>query len=64
MNTELYPYQREALSHLQQRLQDGWRRLYIELPTGTGKSTIAADFAGQRLSSQDFAPNPCLFTLT
>jgi superfamily II DNA or RNA helicase len=48
MNTELHPYQREALSHLQQRLEGGWRRLYIELPTGTGKSTIAAAFAEQR----------------
>jgi superfamily II DNA or RNA helicase len=50
MNTELRPYQREALSHLQHRLEDGWRRVYIELPTGTGKSTIAAAFAAQRLT--------------
>jgi superfamily II DNA or RNA helicase len=48
MNTELYPYQRKALSPLQQRLEDGWQRLYIELPTGTGKSTSATAFAEQR----------------
>jgi len=48
MKTKLHPYQHEALVHLQQRLEEGWRRLHIELPTGTGKSTIATAFAKQR----------------
>ena len=49
MRTDLRDYQREALRHLHQRVQSGCQRLYIELPTGTGKSTIAAAFAKQRL---------------
>jgi superfamily II DNA or RNA helicase len=36
------PYQRLALYHLR-------RCLYVDLPTGTGKSAIAAEFASQRL---------------
>ena len=49
MGTELRRYQLDALAHLHRRIHDEWRRLYIDLPTGTGKSTIAAAFAAQRL---------------
>lgn len=49
MITDLRDYQREALRHLHQRVQSGCRGMYVELPTGTGKSTIAAAFAAQRL---------------
>jgi superfamily II DNA or RNA helicase len=49
MGTELRDYQLDALSHLHRRIHDEWRRLYVDLPTGTGKSTIAAAFAAQRL---------------
>src|SRR5438270_5407505 len=49
MGTELRTYQLDALSHLHRRVQGEWWRLYVELPTGTGKSTIAAAFALQRL---------------
>src|SRR5947199_7812280 len=45
----LRPYQRLALYHLRRCLEAGVRCLYVELPTGTGKSTIAAAFAAQRL---------------
>jgi superfamily II DNA or RNA helicase len=45
----LRPYQRLALYHLRRCLEAGVRRLYVDLPTGTGKSTIAAAFAAQRL---------------
>lgn len=48
MVTDLRPYQLDALYHLRRRLEVGWRLLYIELPTGTGKSTIAAALAAQR----------------
>ena len=44
----LRPYQRLALYHLRRCLEAGVRRLYVELPTGTGKSTIAAAFADRR----------------
>jgi len=50
METQLRPYQQLALFHLQRCLEaDAWR-LYVDLPTGTGKSTIAAAFAAQRLT--------------
>jgi superfamily II DNA or RNA helicase len=45
----LRPYQRLALYHLRRCLEAGVRRLYVELPAGTRKSTIAAAFAAQRL---------------
>lgn len=49
MVIHLRPYQRLALYHLQRSLEVGGWRQYIDLPTGTGKSTIAAAFAAQRL---------------
>src|SRR5260370_42606481 len=45
----LRPYQRLALSHLRRSLEAGTWRQYLDLPTGTGKSTLAAAFAAQRL---------------
>jgi len=50
MVTQLRPYQRFALYHLQRCLEAGGWRLYVDLPTGTGKSTIATAFAAQRLA--------------
>ena len=41
-------YQRLALDHLDQRIQAGFRRLYVTLPTGTGKSLILALLASRR----------------
>ncbi len=41
----LRPYQRLALHHIHQRLHQGEHRLYISLPTGTGKSVILAALA-------------------
>jgi superfamily II DNA or RNA helicase len=49
MVMHLRPYQRLALYHLRRCLEAGVRRLYVDLPTGTGKSTIAAAFAAQQL---------------
>src|SRR5947209_604791 len=49
MVTHLRPYQRLALYHLRRSLDAGAWRQYVDLPTGTGKSTIAATFAAQRL---------------
>ena len=49
MVTHLRPYQRLALYHLRKGLEAGAWRQYLDLPTGTGKSTIAAAFAAQRL---------------
>ncbi len=43
------PYQRLALYHLRRCLEAGVWRQYLDLPTGTGKSTLAAAFAAQRL---------------
>src|SRR5205085_12318892 len=49
MVIHLCPYQRLALYHLRKGLEAGAWRQYLDLPTGTGKSTIAAAFAAQRL---------------
>src|SRR5260370_40457898 len=49
MVIHLRPYQRLALSHLRRSLEAGTWRQYLDLPTGTGKSTLAAAFAAQRL---------------
>ncbi|HZR39420.1 MAG TPA: DEAD/DEAH box helicase family protein [Ktedonobacteraceae bacterium] len=42
---ELRNYQRLALCHVQQRLEEGYHRLYVSLPTGTGKSVLLAALA-------------------
>ena len=47
--TELRDYQQLALQHLHQRVANGYRRLYVTLPTGTGKSLILARFARDRV---------------
>jgi superfamily II DNA or RNA helicase len=49
MVMHLRPYQRLALYHLRRSLEAGAWRQYIDLPTGIGKSTLAAAFAAQRL---------------
>ena len=49
MVIHLRPYQRLALYHLRRCLEVGAWRQYLDLPTGTGKSTHAAAFAAQRL---------------
>jgi hypothetical protein len=49
MVIHLRPYQLLALYHLRKCLHAGVWRQYLDLPTGTGKSTIAAAFAAQRL---------------
>src|SRR6266702_4816631 len=49
MVIHLRPYQRLALYHLRRSLEAGAWRQYLDLPTGTGKSTLAAAFAAQRL---------------
>ena len=49
MVIHLRPYQRLALSHLRRSLEAGTWRQNLDLPTGTGKSTLAAAFAAQRL---------------
>ena len=49
MVIHLRPYQRLALYHLRRSLEAGTWRQYLDLPTGTGKSTLAAAFAAQRL---------------
>ena len=49
MVIHLRPYQRLALYHLRRCLEAGAWRQYVDLPTGTGKSTLAAAFAAQRL---------------
>jgi ATP-dependent helicase IRC3 len=48
--TQLRPYQRLALYHLRKGLETGVWRQYVDLPTGTGKSTIIAAFAALRIS--------------
>lgn len=48
--TQLRPYQRLALYHLRKGLEAGVWRQYVDLPTGTGKSTIIAAFAALRIS--------------
>ncbi len=46
---ELRDYQQLAVQHLHQRVANGYRRLYVTLPTGTGKSLILARFARDRV---------------
>jgi superfamily II DNA or RNA helicase len=49
MVIHLRPYQRLVLYHLRRSLEaEAWRQ-YVDLPTGTGKSTLAAAIAAQRL---------------
>ena len=48
MITQLRPYQRLVLYHLRRCLEAGVQRQYVDLPTGTGKSTIATAFAVQQ----------------
>ena len=48
MMTQLRPYQRLAPYHLRKCLEDGVQRQYVDLPIGTGKSTIAAAFTVQQ----------------
>ncbi len=55
MVTHLRPYQRLALYHLQRNLEAGAWRQYLDLPTGTGKSTIAAAFAARRQTQRILA---------
>jgi ATP-dependent helicase IRC3 len=43
----LRSYQHLALRHIQQHVHQGEHRLYISLPTGTGKSVILAALAAQ-----------------
>jgi superfamily II DNA or RNA helicase len=45
MKKRLRPYQQQAVYHTHKRLQEGCRRMYITLPTGTGKSAILAALA-------------------
>ena len=45
----LPPAPLSALYHLRRDLEAGAWRQYLDLPTGTGKSTLAAAFAAQRL---------------
>ena len=47
---ELRTYQQLALHHLHLRVTAGHRRLYVTLPTGTGKSILLARFAADRVS--------------
>jgi superfamily II DNA or RNA helicase len=45
---KLREYQRLAIQHILRRIEDGYRRMYATLPTGTGKSVILACVAAQR----------------
>jgi superfamily II DNA or RNA helicase len=46
--TSLRPYQLLAYQFVLQRIQEGCTRLYVSLPTGTGKSHILTAVAAQR----------------
>jgi superfamily II DNA or RNA helicase len=46
---KLRDYQVLALRHLRQRIQQGDRRLYVTLPTGTGKGVLIAACATRRV---------------
>lgn len=46
----LRSYQREALAHVEARFAAGQRRLYVELPTGTGKTAVARELACRELA--------------
>lgn len=48
---KLREYQRLAIQHVLRRIADGCYRLYVTLPTGTGKSLILACVALQRRSA-------------
>ena len=46
----LRPYQREAVAHIERRFAAGHRRVYVELPTGTGKTAVARELACRELA--------------
>jgi superfamily II DNA or RNA helicase len=48
---ELRDYQQLAVQHITRRIEDGYSRLYVTLPTGTGKSVILAAVATQELEA-------------
>ncbi|MGH2905106.1 MAG: DEAD/DEAH box helicase [Solirubrobacteraceae bacterium] len=45
----LRDYQREAVAHVEGRFGVGHRRVYVELPTGTGKTAVACELARREL---------------
>jgi superfamily II DNA or RNA helicase len=47
MQMELRDYQQLAIQHISRRIEDGCSRLYVTLPTGTGKSMILTAIAAQ-----------------
>lgn len=51
MKKHLRLYQQQAMYHIQKRLQEGCSRMYVTLPTGTGKSTIIAALAALLLDT-------------
>jgi len=44
---ELRDYQQLAIQHISRRIEDGCSRLYVTLPTGTGKGVILTAIAAQ-----------------
>jgi DNA repair protein RadD len=49
----LRDYQRDALRHIRRRIKDGDRRMYVSLPTGTGKTMILARLVAKALARGD-----------
>lgn len=41
----LRDYQRQAVEHVEAATAEGARRVYVELPTGTGKTVVLGEFA-------------------
>ncbi len=42
-------YQDLALRHIRQRIQNDCRRMYVTLPTGTGKGVVLTALAAERV---------------
>ena len=51
MKKHLRPYQQQAIDHALRRLREGYLRMYITLPTGTGKSVILTALAAHLLQT-------------
>jgi superfamily II DNA or RNA helicase len=47
---ELRPYQRDAIDHIRQSVRSGVRRMVLQLPTGGGKTLIAAQLASAAMA--------------
>lgn len=63
-SSPLRQHQVEVFEDLEQFFEDGHRRGYIELPTGTGKTVLFVELAKALLNTPEDAPTPNILVVT